>query len=160
MNLCDLRDEVRAANFLLLRKIMQWKEQELPGKYDSDFVWWILQDYTEGGLVGIEREEQRKNAKELLSELLKLDSETHIKRMPSMYQNMYHFIKMCAEGQYQGQFYYSYKESDHYMEQQPRPVKELIRLHKAPIRRIYEAICFHEFRHFMTRVWIWMGNEY
>lgn len=166
MNTCEVQKTIENRNFKLLQIIMDQKSKRYGDEYDKEYTLWILQYY--GGIVnqGIQSitEERKEKIFTIQKYLREMAAEEHLNEVPKEYR------EICARVMnYRGTetgyetIQLPYHEYEVYMSEQVSGEWERIRVTEGiegifdKIKRLYEAIVFHEIRHMATKVLVRFG---
>ena len=163
MKICEKNQNVEDKNFKLLQAVMTHKKEQYGDQYNEEYVLWILQYY--GWMVNESLGQITENrGKEILAiqkYLNELSAKKYIKNFPKEYQCLYKrfLIYPSLFGGCQA-IPVSYKVSDRYMAGQVMGLYQKITVatgFAVKLRRIHEAVVFHEFRHFVVRILVRLG---
>lgn len=163
MNTCEQQQVIEDKNFKLLQIIMDQKKQRYEKRYDKEYTLWILQHY--GGLVnggGKAITDGRKTKIAAIQGYLKdLSAKKYMDDLPEEYQYICgRFLDyQISDGEYEA-IRMPYKAYETYMTEQADGLYEKITVAEGAlekVRRIYEAVAFHEFRHLATKVLVRFG---
>lgn len=163
MTTCEERHEIEEKNFLLLQTIMNQKKKDYGAKYDREYVLWILHDYAEIVNRSVQNitESRKKEIITIQEYLKKMSAEKYICDLPKEFQCICErFLKYPASKTDYGRIYLPYKAYEVYLTEQSEGFYEEIPATGGlleMLKRIYEAIVFHEFRHLATKVLVRFG---
>lgn len=157
MNSCEQNKNILKSNLILLNKILKWKNNNFDEKYDTDFIWWILHEYS-GWVLANKGDEKKWISNELKKALNELKVDNNISKLPEIYNEIYQMINACANGKiYNKKVVYNSHMADNYMLSSIQGLKETLTIKFNLLRRINEAVSFHELKHFFIRVLAKLG---
>lgn len=163
MNTCEQQQIIEDKNFKLLQTIMNQKKERYEKQYDKEYTLWILQYY--GGIVNRSVKEITENRRnEILAiqgYLKEMSAEEHIRDLPKEYQYICkRFLEYQASDAGYEVMQIPYKAYEDYMTEQSEGFFEKMAVTEGlleKVKRVYEAIVFHEFRHLAAKVLVRFG---
>ncbi len=163
MNTCEQQQIIEDKNFKLLQIIMDQKKQRYEKRYDKEYTLWILQHYAglvnEGG-KGM-TDGRRTKITAIQGYLKELSAKKYVDDLPKEYQYICgRFLDyQIADSEYET-VCMPYKAYEAYMTEQADGLYEKITVTEGvfeKVKRVYEAVAFHEFRHLATKVLVRFG---
>ena len=163
MNTCEQQQIIADKNFKLLQRVMSHKRGRYPDSYNKEYILWILHNY--GGFVNGNVEnitENRRNEILAIQGFLKeMSAEKYIGDLPKEYQYICErFLNYSASKTDYDRINMPYKAYEVYLTEQSEGFYEKMTATggvSEKVKRIYEAIVFHEFRHLATKVLVRFG---
>lgn len=163
MNSCEEQQKIVDKNFKLLEKVMAHKEEIYGNRFNREYVSWILQDF--GWLVNQDvqqiTEDRKKEILVIQNYLQSMSAEEHIGDMPEEYQKVCErFLKYDDSVMSYEAIAMPYKAYEAYRAGQVEGMYEKIVVNEGifdKVKRIYEAVVFHEFRHLVVKALVRFG---
>lgn len=163
MNICEHQQIIADKNFKLLQKVMDHKRERYPEGYNKEYVLWILHNYGElvNGQVENITENRQKEIQTIQEYLSEMSAEKHIGDFPKAYQTICErFLCYPSAKTDYGRINMPYKAYEAYLTEQSEGFYEKMTLNgglSEKVRRIHEAIVFHEGRHLVTKALVRLG---
>lgn len=154
MNACEKQKKAAEKNLPLIQRIMKQKKR-YGDRYDADYTAWLLQDY------GWYLYQEAPYVLTVQKYLKELSAWEHVTDLPKEYQELCkRFLSYMPSETEMHEIMLPYKKFDAYMRMQVAGLYDEIKTERGirkKLRRIYEAMVFHEARHLAMRVLMRMG---
>lgn len=163
MNTCEQKQIIEDKNFKLLQSIMSHKSERYAQQYNKEYILWILQYY--GDIVNRSvqsiTENRRNEIFAIQGYLREMSAEKYISDLPEEYQYICkRFLSYRVSEIGYKTLPMPYKACEAYMAEQTKGLYEEMAAAEGmseKLKRVYEAIAFHEFRHLATKVLVRFG---
>lgn len=163
MNTCEQQQIIEDKNFKLLQRIMSHKRERYANCCNKEYILWILQYYGEIVNRSVESiaENRRNEILAIQGYLREMSAEKYISDLPKEYQCICErFLNYPASKTDYDRINLPYKAYEAYLTEQSEGFCE-----KMPVtggffeivKRVHEAIVFHEFRHLATKALVRFG---
>ena len=163
MNTCEQQQIIADKNFKLLQKVMSHKRDRYPENYNKEYILWILHNYGEivNGQVENITENRRNEILAIQGYLSEMSAGQNISDLPKEYQYICErFLNYPASKTNYGRMNMPYKAYEAYLTEQSEGFYEKMTAYgglSEKVKRIHEAIAFHECRHLATKVLVRFG---
>lgn len=163
MNTCEKQQIIEDKNFKLLQRIMSHKRERYANSYNKEYILWILQYYGEIVNRSVENIAENRHNEILAIQgyLREMSAEKNIGDLPKEYQYICErFLNYPASKTDYSRINMPYRAYEAYLAEQSEGFYEKMTATGGmsdKVKRIYEAIVFHEFRHLATKVLVRFG---
>lgn len=163
MNTCEQQQIIADKNFKLLQKVMRHKRDRYPENYNKEYILWILHNYGEivNGQVENITENRRNEILAIQGYLSEMSAGQNISDLPKEYQYICErFLNYPASKTNYGRMNMPYKAYEAYLTEQSEGFYEKMAVTGGlfeKVKRIHEAIVFHECRHLAAKVLVRLG---
>ncbi|MBD5503519.1 MAG: glycosyltransferase family 2 protein [Lachnospiraceae bacterium] len=163
MNTCEQQQIIEDKNFKLLQRIMEHKSEKYANCYNKEYILWILQYYGEIVNRSVENiaENRRNEILAIQGYLKEMSAEKYISDLPKEYQYICErFLNYPASKTDYERIHLPYKLFEIYLTEQSEGFYEKMTAASGvfeKVKRVHEAIVFHEFRHLATKALVKFG---